>query len=366
MGASGSDGGSHAVDAVGVAVVGLGYWGPKLLRVLHELPGAHPVAACDTDAEACAVHAQRYPDLEVVGDLDTLLADDRVEAVIVATPIGSHVEIARRALLAGKHVLVEKPMAPSVEECVELIDLAGERGLTLMPGHTYLYSPAVQAIADLLSAGDLGDVLYVTSSRVNLGGHRPDYNVICDLAPHDLSIMHYWFGWPTFIRAIGRSSVLPGVEDVAFIDVGFPSGLLVHITLSWLAPAKERRTVLVGEHKMVVYEDTLAEPVSVFDRRAELDGDPALNGKAPTVQYQWGEVVRPSLADDEPLNLELADFLNSVRTGCKPRVTAHAGLQIVQLIQAAERSMSEGGGPVFLDEPSQGNVAEPVAADGKR
>ncbi|HEV2771096.1 MAG TPA: Gfo/Idh/MocA family oxidoreductase, partial [Solirubrobacteraceae bacterium] len=243
-----------AADPVGVAVVGLGYWGPNLVRNLWETEGAWVAAACDRRPKCLETLAKRYPTIEATERFETVLSDGRVSAVALATPVATHYPLAREALLAGKHVFVEKPLAQRSDECRELIALAEERGLVLMPGHTFLYSPPVRKVKELLDAGELGELYFGTFSRVNLGIHQSDANVVRDLAPHDFSILLHWLGEPRFVRAIGRDSVGSGQLDVAFIDLGVSNDALVHMELSWLSPTKLRRTVLVGSGKMVVYE----------------------------------------------------------------------------------------------------------------
>ncbi len=258
------------VDDVQLAVVGLGYWGPNLVRCAVEIEGARVKAVCDRSTTALAKLARRYPSVGGTQDLARLLEDPEIDAILLATPVSTHYELSKRCLQAGKHVMVEKPLASTVEECKELIDLAAERGLILMPGHTFLYSPPVVKVKELLSTGELGELYFGTSSRVNLGIHQSDVSVVKDLAPHDFSILLYWLGRPDFVRAIGRAAIVPETIDVVFIDLGFPGGCLVHVELSWLAPTKLRRTVLVGSEKMMVYEDTSSEQVRIFDRGAEL------------------------------------------------------------------------------------------------
>ncbi len=257
-------------DSVGLALVGLGYWGPNLLRNAWETAGARVAYACDRSPRALEPVAHRYPSIELTDDFDRVLADDGVDAVLIATTVSTHYPLARRALQAGKHVFVEKPLAEHSAEGAELNALADKNGLVLMPGHTFLYSPPVRKVKELLVAGEVGDLFFGTFSRVNLGIHQSDVSVVRDLAPHDFSILLYWLGEPTFVRAIGRDSVGSGQLDVAFIDMGMANGALIHMELSWLAPTKLRRTVLVGSGKMVVYEDSSPEQVRVFDRGVEM------------------------------------------------------------------------------------------------
>lgn len=335
-------------DNVGLAVVGLGYWGPNLLRNAWEIEGAHVLYACDRDPRALEPVAHRYPSVELTDDFECVLSDDAVDAVLIATPVSTHYRLARAALQAGKHVFVEKPLAEHSEEGAELNALADHNGLVLMPGHTFLYSPPVRKVKELLVAGEVGELFFGTFSRVNLGIHQSDVSVVRDLAPHDFSILLYWLGEPTFVRAIGRDSVGSGQLDVAFIDMGLANGALVHFELSWLAPTKLRRTVLVGSGKMVVYEDSSTEQVRVFDRGVEML-EPQSFGEY-QLSYRSGDVLTPRLDADEPLRVELGDFVGAIREGREPVSNKDLGLKVVELIEAAELSLEWNGAPVALGE----------------
>lgn len=334
--------------ALNVAVAGLGYWGPNLVRTLWEIERTDVVAVCDPDRGALDLITRRYPSVRGVTRFEDLL-DDRVDAVAIATPVHTHFPLARAALVAGKHVFIEKPMADSAEQCLELMALADERSLLLMPGHTFLYSPPVRKIKDLLEAGDLGKLFFATFSRVNLGIHQSDASVVRDLGPHDFSMLLYWLGQPTFIRAIGRDAVGSGQLDVAFIDMGMPGGALVHVELSWLAPTKLRRTVLVGSGKMVVYEDTAPEQVRVFDRGVDLI-EPQSFGEW-QLSYRSGDVLSPRLDADEPLRLEMEDFASCIATRRTPVSNAQLGYDVVRMIEAAELSLNLNGSPSVFDAP---------------
>jgi predicted dehydrogenase len=339
------------VDArpVNVAVVGLGYWGPNLLRNAWEIPETRVTAVCDPDPVAIAPAVHRYPSVRAIASYDELLADEAIDAVLLATPVRTHHPMARDALKAGKHVFVEKPMAQSSAECHELIALADERELVLMPGHTFLYSPPARKVKQLIDAGELGDLYFATFSRVNLGIHQSDVSVVRDLGPHDFSLLLHWLGKPTFVRAVGRDSVGSGQLDVAFVDMGMPNGALIHMEFSWLAPTKLRRTVLVGSGKMVVYEDTSAEQVRVFDRGVEVL-EPQSFGEH-QLSYRSGDVLSPRLDADEPLRMELQDFVNAIRRGGQPVSHRGLGLAVVQLVEAAESSLEFNGSPVAFDVP---------------
>jgi predicted dehydrogenase len=335
------------VSAVRVAVVGLGYWGPNLVRNLQELECADVIAVCDPDTDRLELIQRRYPGVEGYKNLEDVLADDRVDAVALATPVSTHFPLGRRALEAGKHVFVEKPLAESSNECVQLIRLARERELVLMPGHTFLYSPPVVAIHDLIAAGELGDLDFVSTSRVNLGLHQKDVSVVWDLGPHDFSILRYWLGHaPTRVSALSRGFVIPSIPDVSFIDLEFSSGTLAHVELSWLAPSKLRRTTIVGSQKMVVYDDTSTEPVRIFDSGVELK-EPETFGEY-RLTYRTGDVISPRINASEPLSLELRDFCDAVTTGAVPRSSATIGLEVVRTIEAVDRSSELGGASVAV------------------
>ncbi len=329
-----------------VGMVGLGYWGSKLLRNLFQLEGVVVTAACDTNPAVLEDQARRHRYLPLTRDIDDLLYDATIDAIAIATPISNHFELARDALLAGKHVLVEKPLASNLSEAMELRDLAAERNLVLMPAHTFLYSPPVVAVKELLDRGELGPIYFATSSRVNLGIHQRDTSVIRDLAPHDFSILLYWMGKPNFVRAIGRAAVMDDVVDVAFIDLGYDDDCLVHIDLSWLAPTKLRRTVLVGERKMVVYDDTSPEQVRIFDNGVERIEDRTFGEFQ--LAYRSGDILTPHLDPAEPLQLELEDFVKAIRSGGAPRSHIELGLDVVSMTDAAEESLAGGGIAISL------------------
>jgi predicted dehydrogenase len=329
-----------------LAVVGLGYWGPNLVRNAFEIEGGHVEALCDRDASALALYARRYPSARATERYEEVLTDD-IDAVLIATPVAMHYEMARDALRAGKHVFVEKPMAQSSEQCRELIALTDERALVLMPGHTFLYSPPVRKVKELLDAGEIGELYFGTFSRVNLGIHQSDVSVVRDLGPHDFSMLLYWLGEPLFVRAVGRDSIGSGQLDVVFIDMGMPSGALVHLELSWLAPTKLRRTVLVGSGKMIVYEDTSTEQVRVYDRGVEVI-EPQSFGEH-QLSYRAGDILSPRLDAEEPLRVELQDFVGAIREGRQPLSSKKVGLDVVRLIEAVESSLEFNGAPVILD-----------------
>jgi predicted dehydrogenase len=340
-----------SAEPVRTAVIGLGYWGPNLVRNLHEIPDAEVRWACDLEPANLARVRSRYPAVRTTTAYEDVLADPEVEAVVIATPVSTHAPLALAAIEAGKHAFVEKPLAASSEEAVQMMEAADQAGLVVMPGHTFLYSPPVTFSRRLIQDGELGDVYFITTSRVNLGLHQPDASVVWDLAPHDFSILRYWLEEsPIRVSALSRSCIFPGTPDVAFINLEFPSGTVAHVELSWLAPSKLRRTAVVGSRKMLVYDDTSNEPVRVFDAGADLR-DPETFGEF-RLSYRTGDIVSPRLDAAEPLGLEMADFCRSIRTGGEPRSSAQVGLDVVRMVEAVDRSLAEGGIPIDLPEYS--------------
>ena len=254
---------------VHTAVIGLGYWGPNLVRILHASPRAELVAVHDVQQHRQEAIVAGYPGTRPTSSYAEILEDGSIDAVVIATPVSTHFHLGAAALAAGKHVFMEKPLAHSVEAGVRLAEMAAERDLVLMPGHTFLYSPPVVLVKQLIDAGVLGDVYFVSMSRVNLGLHQPDASVVWDLAPHDFAILTYWLDEaPTEVAALARDCVIPGTPDVAFINLRFSSRTIAHVELAWLSPSKLRRTAIVGSEKMVVYDDTSNEPVRIFDSGA--------------------------------------------------------------------------------------------------
>jgi predicted dehydrogenase len=349
---------------IGIAVVGFGYWGPNIVRNVVERPEFRLIGLCERDRGRARDFLQRYPGHPVHRDLDALLFDPRVEAVAIATPPRTHHELAGRALRAGKHVLVEKPLASSVAQAEELIALAESRDRVLMPGHTFVYSPSVNKVRDLIRSGELGDVYFVTSSRMNLGLYQSD-GVISDLAPHDLSILLYWLDRPVaHIAAAGQSVFQDGVPETAFLTVTFCGGATANVQISWLAPRKMRQMVVVGSKRMVQYDDTSSdESVRIYDRGLDVSmaEAPATFGEY-QLTYRSGDIVMPRVEVGEPLGLELADFARAIRTGEQPRSSSTLGLEIVRALAAAHLSVERDGDPIDLAGEDAGAYAGEVAA----
>jgi predicted dehydrogenase len=334
-------------EPIGVAVVGCGYWGPNLARNVAERPELRLHALCDRDPVQLRTLAKRYPHALALGELDAVLCDSAVEAVLIATPPQTHHALVKRALQAGKHVLVEKPLATTLAHAHELADLAEERELVLMPGHTFIYSPPVNAVRDLVRDGTIGDIHFITSSRMNLGKYQSD-GVVCDLAPHDLSILMYWLDEPVVeVAASGSSVIAQGVPETAFLTLTFAGGTTANVQLSWLAPRKVRQMIIVGSKRMVQYDDTASdEPVRVYDRG--MDVQPTSNFGEHQLTYRTGDIVIPRVEPQEPLRLELEDFARAIRTGSEPRSNVALGIEIVAAVEMASASIRDNGVPLTL------------------
>jgi len=319
-----------------VAVAGLGHWGKNLVRNFDDL--ADLVALCDHSPEQQEAFGKRYPSARMYGDFGEMVEDPTIEAVVVATPVPTHYALSKQALLAGKHVFVEKPPAMRGEEMEELVALAEERDLTLMPGHLLLYHPAVQKVKELVDAGDLGDVLYVYGNRQNLGIIRKDENALWSLGVHDLSVILYLLDEePNEVWAHGNAFLTPGVEDVVFCYLRFPSGKMAHMHLSWLDPHKMRKITVVGLDQMVVFDDMEVErKVTVYEKGP---WQPAM-----THGWEWqtrtGDIHSPKIPNDEPLKLECLHFLSLVRGEGDREKVARDGLGVVRALEQLQASLA--------------------------
>jgi predicted dehydrogenase len=333
---------------VRVGVVGLGYWGPNLVRNLLEVEAAEISVVCDLEAPALAAISRRYPALRTTTRFDDLLEDPSVDAVAIATPVRTHAALASAALEAGKHVFVEKPLAASAADAEELIEIADAYDRVLMPGHTFLYSPPVNAVRERIEAHELGDIYFISTMRVNLGLHQPDVSVVWDLGPHDFSILRFWLGEsPTRVSAMSRGCILSDTPDVAFINLEYRSGTIVHVELSWLAPSKLRRTAIVGSQKMIVYDDTSHEPVRIFDSGVDAPAPESFGEYQ--LAYRTGDIVSPRIDAAEPLLLEMEDFCTAILTGTTPKASAELGAEVVQVAEAVDRSLANAGAPMPVD-----------------
>jgi predicted dehydrogenase len=342
-----------------VGLIGLGYWGPNLLRVLSEHPSVQTKWICDLDPQRLARFGRRYPTCARTAEVDHLFNDPELDAVLIATPVSTHFELAARSLEAGKHTFVEKPLARTAREADQLLEIADAEDRVLMCGHTFLYSPPVRAVKELLDAGQLGDVFFVSSSRVNLGRHKPDISVVWDLGPHDFSILLYWLEEvPKSVRAVGRDSIVPGIPDVAFITMTYPSGIVANVELSWLAPSKLRRTVLVGSKKMVVYDDGSSEPVRVFDHGV-VYRDPETFGEY-HLSYRTGDILSPNVETYEPLGKEIGDFAAAIVDGREMAASAPLARDVVRLMEAADLSLQGGGTEIEVGQGERSSILEAI------
>lgn len=333
-----------ALSPVRVAAVGCGYWGPNVIRNLDAIDGFELCCICDADLARLAPVAARYPYVRATGNIDEIFDDPSIDAVYLATPVSTHYDLVRRALETGKHVLVEKPLATTIEQAESLGELAAANRLTLMVGHTFVFSPPVRKVKQLVDDGQVGPIYYIETTRVNLGLFQKDVSVLWDLGPHDVSILIYWLGEvPTQVSARGRSYPGEALEDVAFVTLEFPSGILAQVQISWLAPSKLRRTSIVGRQRMVVYDDLEpVEKIKIYDRG--VDRQPASFGEF-QLTYRSGDILSPRLDTTEPLYLECAHWLECIRTGQEPDTSARSAVEVVRVIQAAERSIRQGGAP---------------------
>lgn len=334
------------MTAINIGVVGCGYWGPNLLRNFAENPDAELIRICDTDPARLAAMARRYPSVNPTTDYLELIKDPEIDAIAVVTPVATHFKIAREALLAGKHVLVEKPLTRTVAEAEELIELAKRQARILMVDHTFVYTGAVRRMKEILSSGELGDLLYFDSIRINLGLFQRDINVLWDLAPHDLSIMDYLIGrQPLSVSALGSCHIEPGIENIAYLVLQFPDDFIAHFHFNWLAPVKIRRTLIAGSRKMILYDDIEpTEKVRVYDKgvTANRVGDREADYQT-LVSYRTGDVWAPKLDATEALHHVVAEFLNSIRLQRQPLTDGEAGLRVVRILEAAQQSIKQGG-----------------------
>lgn len=335
---------------INVAVVGLGHWGPNLVRNIAALPDARLHTLCDVRPERLEHVGRQYPGAKRQKEFDAILRDPDVDAAIIATPVHTHFALASAALQAGKHALVEKPLARSSAQCRELIALSEEYGRILMAGHVFLYNAAVRKVKEYIQSGELGQVYYIYSQRLNLGIIRQDVNALWNFGPHDLSILCYWLdAAPERVLARGYSYIQPGIEDVVFMTLDFPGGVGASVHISWLDPNKVRRMTVVGSEKMVVYDDVRADAqIMVFDRGiTKKPNDGSSLGRYETFgEFQLllraGDVLIPKLNFVEPLKVECQHFVECIRTGRRPLTDGYHGLQVVEALEAAQRAMSRG------------------------
>ncbi|NIR48083.1 Gfo/Idh/MocA family oxidoreductase [candidate division KSB1 bacterium] len=335
--------------SIGISVVGCGYWGPNLVRNFTSLPECHVKKVCDLAPERLAYIQRLYPGVEVTTSFQAILDEDDIDAVAIATPVSTHFSLAKQALQAGKHVLIEKPMASSVAECQELMELAATKDRIIMAGHTFIYSSPVRLIKKIVDAGDLGDIYYISSQRLNLGLFQKDINVTWDLAPHDISIILFLIGQdPVSVNCRGNAHINANVEDVTSLTMEFPNKTFSMIQSSWLDPNKVRRMTIVGSKKMLLYDDNEPlEKIKLYDKRVETP--PHYDTFAEfQYSYHYGDVHIPYIKQAEPLKILAQHFLECILTGSKPETSGLEGMQVVKILVAASESLKRGGGKVDL------------------
>jgi len=338
-------------NLIRVGVIGYGYWGPNLVRNFSEAPGAEVACVSDLQDERLALVSKRYPGVRTTRNFVELIDDLSIDAVAIATPVSTHYEFALRALEAGKHVLVEKPLAWNTDQVQHLIDLAQKKNRVLMVDHTFVYNGAVRKIRELVESGTLGEIYYYDSVRVNLGLFQHDVNVLWDLAVHDLSIMDYVLPFrPCAVSATGLSHVPGATENIAYLTLFFEGSQIAHIHANWLAPVKLRRTLIGASRKMIVYDDLdLGEKIKVYDKGITLS-----NRQSPEklyqmlVGYRTGDMLAPQVDGTEALKREIGHFLHCILEQEEPVTGGAAGLRVVEILQAASQSMAQRGRPVEL------------------
>src|SRR5437870_7823163 len=339
------------MTATTIGVIGCGYWGPNLLRNFAENEAAQLRLICDLDDARLAAMGRRYPAARATNDYQNLLADSELDAVAIVTPVATHFQIAKEALLAGKHVLVEKPLTSTARQAEELIELAERNRRTLMVDHTFVHTGAVRKMKEIVASNELGDLLYFDSIRINLGLFQRDINVLWDLAPHDLSIMDYLIGrQPVGLSALGSCHIEPGIENIAYLVMKFPDDFIAHFHFNWLAPVKIRRTLIAGSRKMILYDDIEpTEKVRVYDKGVTTNRVDNREADYQTlVSYRTGDVWAPKLDTTEALRYVVAEFLDSVGEARQPLTDGVSGLRVVRLLDAAQQSIKTGGQVVFL------------------
>jgi predicted dehydrogenase len=343
-------------EPIGVAVVGAGYWGPNLVRNFQASPSFQLHWLCDLDLGRAQRALGRYSTVSATTELATVLADPRVRAVAVATPAGTHLDVALAALRAGKHVLVEKPLAATYQDGLRLVEEAAERGLVLMCDHTYCYTPAVLRIRELLRSGELGEVQYLDSVRINLGLVQRDIDVIWDLAPHDLSIMDFILPDGVVAEAVaahGADPIGAGRACVGYLTLRLAGGGIAHIHVNWLSPVKVRTTIIGGSKRTLVWDDlNPTQRISVYDRGVDVAGPDELGAderREMLVSYRSGDMVAPALVEREALRAMVEEYATAIHTGRAPLTDGRAGLRVLEILEASSRSLAEGGALIALE-----------------
>jgi len=340
--------GEYMDKILNIAIAGCGYWGPNLVRNFSSLAGCRVKQVCDTSERRLAHMRNLYPSIATTERFDNLVNDEELDAIVIATPVHLHHQLAKKCLLAGKHAFIEKPMATSSADCEELVSLATGRNLTLMVGHTFIYSTPVRKIKEIVDSGEIGEIQYISSRRLNLGLFQKDINVTWDLAPHDISIILYLIGKPpSSVNCQGKAHVNMNIEDVTNMSLNFDNGGFAIIHSSWLDPNKVREMIIVGSKKMIVYNDNEPlEKIKIFDKRVEA---PPHYDTEFHYSYHYGDAHIPYLKQVEPLKVEAEHFLDCIRNGKRPETNGLDGLRVVQILEAASRSLKTDGRKVEID-----------------
>ncbi len=335
---------------IGIGIIGSGYWGINYVRILGELWENPRIVVCDQRPQRLDEVARRYPRAELCSDMDEVLRRRDIVAVVVCTPATTHYAVTLRCLTAGKHVLVEKPITTRAVEADELIGIASARGLTLRVGHTFIHNPGIQKVKSYIDTGEVGRIYYLYARRTNMGPIRSDVNALWDLAPHDIAVFNYLIGKsPEWVSAVGAKVLQNGREDVGFISMGYPDGIISHIHVSWSDPSKVRETVVVGSEKRIVFNDLNAqEPVRVYEKGVSIAPvEPSSYGEY-HLQMRDGDIISPKVELGEPLKNQCRHFLQCVTQGCDPLTSARDGLEVVKAMEAIDRSLALYGAPLWV------------------
>jgi predicted dehydrogenase len=336
-------------NPISIGVIGCGYWGPNLIRNMRGMPNCSVRAICDLNDARLRHLTSLYPEIQGIKSHEELINGANVDAVLIATPVNHHFPLAKAALLAGKHTFIEKPMASSTAECEELNEIAKQNGLVLMVGHTFLYSAAVRKIAEIVASGDLGELRYINSRRLNLGLFQKDINVAWDLAPHDIAIILHILGEvPVSVNCQGNAHVTPGIEDVTNMSLTFRNNRFATIQSSWIEPRKVREMTIVGTRRMIVYDDLQPlEKIRVYDTRVERP--PFYDSFAQfQYSYHYGDSFIPHIKQEEPLKTVCEHFIECIRSGSKPLSSGIEGLELVRILEASSASLKNGGAAVQI------------------
>lgn len=341
---------------INVGVIGCGYWGPNLIRNFWGLPESDVKMVCDVDKKRLD-HMRKLYHVNTNSDFEKIIKDEDIHAVAIATPVFSHFGLAKKSLLAGKHTFIEKPMCATVEQGKELIDLAVKNNLVLMTGHTFIYSAPVKKIKEIVDSGEIGELIYISSQRLNLGLFQKDINVAWDLAPHDISIILYVMGKsPASVNCQGKSHINGKIEDVTNMSLNFPNGGFATILSSWLDPNKIRRMTFVGSKKMILYDDNKPlEKIRIYDKHVQIPDHYDTFGEF-SYAYHYGDMHSPYIKQEEPIKVECQHFIDCIKTGKKPESSGIEGLQVVQILEAASKSLQKNGIQVPINNFSDSGI----------